>query len=246
MWTPSELASEAAAIRADAWRVVEAQHQIATRRLTDSDRAQMLLEDILEASKPAYPVGCERLHYLLKTPFRYQPTQYGSRFRRRFSTFGVFYAAEVLQAALAEVAFHRLRFFNAMATPVFPQHAVPLTAFSVRVRAERGIDLTRAPLLRDALHWLATDDYSVTQTLADAAHAAHIEVIRYASVRDPQHRACIALLDPQAFRSRRPQRIQTWFVHVRFEEVVFWRDRDEHCVFARKLFEVKGELPDPR
>lgn len=245
MWTPSALASEATTISAEAWRVVEAQHEIATRRLTDSDREQILLEDILEASKPDYPAGCARLHYLLKTPFRYQPTQYGSRFRRRFSPFGVFYAAEVLTAALAEVAFHRLRFFTAMAMPVFPARAVPLTAFSVRVRAELGVDLTRPPLVRDAALWLSAADYSATQALADAAHEAHIEAIRYASVRDPQHRACIALLNPRAFRSRRPQRNQTWFVQVRHEEVVFWRDRDDRCVFARGLFEVDGALPDP-
>ncbi|MBL1294479.1 MAG: RES domain-containing protein, partial [Thiotrichales bacterium] len=55
----------------DAWRVVEHQYTVSTRKLVDTKDEQSILEDILEASKPPYPKATEKLHYLLKTPFRY-------------------------------------------------------------------------------------------------------------------------------------------------------------------------------
>ena len=63
------------------WRVVEAQHVVATRKLVDSDEEQSILEDLLDSAKPPKPYDeeCKSYHYLLWTPFRYPPLQYGSR-----------------------------------------------------------------------------------------------------------------------------------------------------------------------
>ena len=102
--------SSSGAYRGRAWRVVEAQHRVSTLKLVDSGREQALLEDILEASKPALPAECRGLHYLLATPFRYAPYPHGSRFRRAGMTPGVFYGAEAVDTALAEMAFYRLLF----------------------------------------------------------------------------------------------------------------------------------------
>ena len=71
MWTPTELASESHFRAGRAWRVVEHQYTVSTRKIVDTRSEQELLEDILEQSKPPVPRGAEKLHYLLQTPFRY-------------------------------------------------------------------------------------------------------------------------------------------------------------------------------
>lgn len=66
------------------YRLVESQEQIATRQLVDTLEEQALLEEMLETVKPSYPGRLDHLHYLLKTPFRYPPLKWGSRFGRTF------------------------------------------------------------------------------------------------------------------------------------------------------------------
>jgi hypothetical protein len=57
-------------------------------------------------------------------------------------------------------------------------------------------------------------NYSHCQAFADSARAAKIEVIRYASVRDPRQGANLALLTCRAFACRRPTDQQTWHIRV--------------------------------
>ncbi len=90
------------------WRLVEAQHVVATMKLTDTLDEQEILEDLIEASKPPMPAECRSLDYLLSAPFRYRPYPHGSRFRRANQVEGVYYAAEAVETAVAEVAFYRL------------------------------------------------------------------------------------------------------------------------------------------
>ena len=81
-------------------------------KLVDSLGEQDVLENLIEQTKPAYPVECGGLHYLFKTPFRYGAAYpKGSRFRRAGLTPGVYYASEEPRMAVAEMAFHRLLFF---------------------------------------------------------------------------------------------------------------------------------------
>jgi len=185
-------------------------------RLADTLLEQALLEAILEASKPPLPPGTEKLHYLLATPFRYRPRA-GSRFRAPFEG-GVWYGAEKLRTALAEKSYWRLRFLlDSPATPDLKP--VPHTAFNVAVRG-KAIDLTALPLAKDRAQWTHRTDYSATQTLAAAARGAELELIRYESVRDPGHAACVAALLPAVFGRARPKGVETWFIaasrtHVR-------------------------------
>ena len=96
-WTPRAVASEAAACRLEPWRAVEAQHVASTRRLVDSNEEQILLETLLEESKPR---SFAPLDYLLATPFRYPPWTRGSRFRAPADP-GVLYAADERRTACA-------------------------------------------------------------------------------------------------------------------------------------------------
>jgi hypothetical protein len=183
-WTPRALASEARLYAKTLWRVVEAQHTASTMRLTDSLEEQALLESVLEDSKPALPAPVRRLHYLLATPYRYRPHT-GSRFRAALEP-GVWYGAETLRTALAEKSYWRLRFL--LDSPRTPDlKPVPHTAFQAAVRSRAALDLTRAPFVRERATWTQRSDYQSTQALAVVARTAHIELIRYESVRDPEH-----------------------------------------------------------
>jgi len=190
-------------------------------RLADSLVEQALLEQTLEESKPAQPPATTGLHYLLATPFRYRPHQ-GSRFRRAFDA-GVWYGAETLRTALAEKSFWRLRFL--LDSPGTPDlKAVPHTALAAAVRTAHGLDLTRPPFLAQRTEWTTRESYAGTQALADAARAAAIELIRYESVRDPEHAACAAVLSPAAFARRRPLAQETWFLAASRARVRCQRD----------------------
>jgi hypothetical protein len=189
--------------------VVEAQHTASTMRLADSLEEQTVLEAILEDSKPLLPPAVAKLHYLLATPFRYRPHQ-GSRFRAAFEA-GVWYGAEVLRTALAEKSYWRVRFL--LDSPDTPDlKPVPHTAFRAAVRTAKALDLQLPPLARERASWTARSSYAATQALAGAAREAQLAVIRYESVRDPQHAACAAVLDPAAFGRSQPRSQETWFI----------------------------------
>ena len=157
-------------------------------RLADSLEEQELLEAVLEESKPALPAPVRRLHYLLATPYRYRP-HLGSRFRAALEP-GVWYGAEALRTALAEKSYWRLRFL--LDSPGTPDlKPVPHTAFQAAVRSRAAADLTRAPFVRERAAWTHRSEYQETQAFAGVARTAHIELIRYESVRDPEHAACV-------------------------------------------------------
>jgi len=181
--------------------------------LVDTIAEQHLLEQLLERSKPPVPPECRHLHYLLATPFRYGAVYpAGSRFRRAGMTPGVFYASQTPATAVAEMAFHRLLFFADSPETPWPANASEFTAFAVRFRTARGLDLTAAPFDRQSRAWSHPTDYTACQALGDAARAAGVQVMRYASARAPGRN--VALLACGAFGSREPLERQVWRVHV--------------------------------
>ena len=181
--------------------------------LVDTIAEQHLLEDLLERSKPPVPPECRDLHYLLATPFRHgAPYPAGSRFRRAGMTPGVFHASHTPGTAVAEMAFHRLLFFAESPGTPWPSNASEHTAFAVRFKTARALDLTAAPFERQAGRWSHPTDYTACQALADAARAGGVQVIGYQSARAPGRN--IALLACAAFASREPLERQVWRVHV--------------------------------
>ena len=180
-----------------------------TMRLVDSLEEQASLELVLEESKPPLPQEARRLHYLLATPFRYRP-HVSSRFRAALEA-GVWYGAEVLRTALAEKSYWRLRFLlDSPATPDLKP--VPHTAFRAAVRTAAAVDLTVEPLVRDRPVWTHRVSYQGTQAFAALASQAGIQLIRYESVRDPEHAACAAVLAPAVFGRAKPHSQHTWFI----------------------------------
>lgn len=213
-WTPAALRSELRPYERRLWRVVEGQHLVSTRKLVDTNAEQQMLEDLIEATKPAVPEDCRGLDYLLSTPFRYRPGYRGSRFRRAGGTQGVFYAAEQPAAAVAEMAFYRLLFFAELPATPWPANPSDYTGFSVAVRTGSALDLTKPPLDAGRSAWRDPVDYGPCQALAEAARAAGADLIRYASVRDPEARASAAVLACAAFAEFYPLDYQTWRIGV--------------------------------
>ena len=204
----------------DVWRAVEAQHVASTMALVDTLDEQRVLEEVLDAGKPPVPASAARLDYLLATPFRYRPPPGGSRFRGDNDP-GVFYAADAIRTACAELGYWRWRHLTdspgLAAMPTKPQ-----TVFRVKVAAA-AVDLRAPPFVANRARWTDPLDYGACQAFARTAREAGIEAIRYESVRDPEHGGCCALLTPDAFAARRHADPQTWWLSVLRDRVVWQR-----------------------
>jgi hypothetical protein len=212
-WTRDALLSDAIRLRGVCWRVVESQSRGSTLKLTDTLDEQLLLEQIIEKTKPPIPEAALKLHYLLFTPFRYSPYPVSSRFRRAGLSPGVFYASEHSETAIAETAFYRLLFFFESPDTPWPKNPLDFRAFAARFNTARGADLTRPPLDAHQRRWTDPADYSFCLTFADAARAAGLQAIRYQSVRDPAKRANLALLDVAALTPAQKFDEETWILH---------------------------------
>lgn len=223
-WTPRAVSSEARPWEGLAWRMVESQHVAATMKLVDTQGEQDLLESLLDTGKPALPAGTEALDYLLATPFRYPPRRGGSRFRGEHDP-GVFYGAQSVRTAGAELGYWRWRFLRD-AVGLERLEPVAHTAFRVEIAAP-VVDLQRPPFARDAAAWQHPSHYDPTQRFARVAREAGVGGILYRSVRDPEPAWCLALLAPTGFARRKPRaERQTWYLAVSPHEVTLRRETE--------------------
>lgn len=225
-WTPTAVSSEAFDWRGQVWRMVESQSIAATMKLVDTIEEQDLLETLVETSKPRLPSDTTKLDYLLATPFRYHPKRGGSRFRA-VSDPGVFYGAQTVRTAGAELGYWRWRFLQD-AVNLDRLDPVAHTAFQVQVHTS-VVDLQIPPFDTDARHWQHPTDYGSTQQFARIARDADVGGILYRSVRDPEPSWCLALLTPAGFAGRKPgPRRQTWYLAVSRTEVILRHDDESH------------------
>lgn len=245
IWTLCAGLSEIRPYSLHPWRVVESQHQVSTRKLVDTLEEQALLEELIDGAKPP-DVTRGRMHYLLATPFRYPPLTRGSRFGNRNSR-GIWYGAETVAGAMAEVAYYRLVFLEGTIA-LLPGLSVELSAFRVRARTLRGVDLVAPPFAkhRDAI--ASPTDYGRAQTLGTSMRTANVELCRFPSARDPAHGVNVAIFVPSVFGRSAPQAFQRWQCDATRERVELTR-RDyshrESLVFSRSVFLIQGVLPRP-
>jgi RES domain len=228
-------------------RVVEAQFRNSTRKLVDSDEEQRLLEELLDArAKLPVPAGFEGLHYLLYTPFRHPPLRHGSRFGRRRER-GILYAARDLPTAFAEVAYYRLVFLEGTAAPLAPL-LVELTAFSFRIAAARGIDLTEGAFreLQDRIS--SPVSYRDSQRLGGEMREAGVQACLYVSARARERGVNLAVFE-NVFKPPRPLDEERWACTAAPDRVEFRAQRlvgrDEAFAYERGQFLVNGKLPAP-
>lgn len=228
-WTPLAVSSEARDWQDAVWRIVDAQHIASLMKIVDGRDEQDLLEALLEGSKPALPATAAALDYLLATPFRYNPLRGGSRFRSATDP-GVFYGAESIHTASAELGYWRWKFLQD-AVDLEKLEPVAHTAFRADV-STLVTDLRNPPFSADSEAWLHPTDYGATQGFARVAREASIGGIIYQSVRDPHPAWCMAILAPQAFSKRSPNpALQTWWLAVHQDEVI-WRRDDKSMTFS--------------
>jgi len=194
IWTRCAGPSEARRLTGRFRRVVEAQFRNSTRKLVDSDDEQRVLEQLLDArAKLPVPAGFEDLHYLLYTPFRHPPLRHGSRFGTRQER-GILYAARELATAFAEVAYYRLLFLQGSAAVLGPVQ-VELTAFSFRVAAQRGIDLSQPPF-REFEERISSPVSCVdSQRLGAEMRASGVQACLYVSARARGRRLNLAVFE---------------------------------------------------
>jgi hypothetical protein len=227
-------------------RVVESQEQIATLGYVDTLEEQALLEEMLEATKPPCPEAAEAYHYLLKTPFRYPPLKWGSRFGATYEP-SIFFGAGKPNTALAETAYYRLLFWYSMAAePIKNTIRSEHTLFSVRYHSERGIRLQDAPFDAFSKELTHPQNYGDSQRLGRDMRAAGVEMFEYSSARDPLHGFCLGLYSPAAFKQKEPQNMTQWLCEVSANEVMFKQVGQTELVrFERSEFEYHGHLPMP-
>lgn len=226
-------------------RIVENQQQKVTLSLVDSLEEHDVLEQLLEASKPGGDIfaGLARFDYLLRTPWRYPPLPWGSRFGRQFEP-SLFYGALSTRALFAEAAYYRLVFLEGMTAPFADRVISQFTVFDARYRGEHGLNLSAPPFEKHEQALRHPADYSASQALGTVLRDADIDSFTYLSAREPGEQLNVALFRPTALQSRKHLNPRHGIAETRYEGVTFrFGDTLHRC--ERAQFLVNGELPVP-
>jgi hypothetical protein len=227
------------------YRLVESQEQIATLGLVNNVYEQGVLEDLIETTKSPLPENIESLHYLLKTPFRYPPLKYGSRFGKTFER-GLFYGSLNINTALIETAYYRFVYMLGPEIPYDSTISSEYSSFSVKIRCDKGIFLDQSPFSTYESILTSPISYSETQNLGSDMREAGVEAFRYISARDKNKGKNVALFTPEAFFNNKPSKLTTWICQTSINEVGFLSKEDQKRILYRQNdFWVKNEFPSP-
>lgn len=246
IWTACKDHAPIKPLMGEVLRVVESQEQIATRSLVDDLEEQALLEEMLEHTKPPIPTNSKRLHFLLATPFRYPPLDYGSRFGSRWEP-GLFYGAKLPDTALAETAYYRLVFWYGMAQPPPSGHFLTQhTMFAARFSTQHGLRLQAPPFDDYAAVLQHPADYTHTQPLGAAMREAGVAAFEYASARDPAQGINVALFHAKTLTTKQPIHQHPWLCETNGQLVLFNSVESSGVHrFIVEQFLVGGRFPQP-
>ncbi|EXJ09768.1 RES family NAD+ phosphorylase [Nitrincola nitratireducens] len=247
IWSECEGEGQIKPIEGVLFRLVENQEQAATLSLVDTLEEQSLLEDLLETSKPSYPNGAfDHLHYLLKTPFRYPPLKWGSRFGRTHEP-SLFYGGLSIESTLSESAYYRFVFLRSMlGNPPSEKLRTEHCLFSVAYQTVKGIQLQVDPFNQFKQVLCHPTDYASTQALGSDMRLAGVEAFEYRSARLNQDELCCALFTPKAFVDHQPKTQEHWFCEITQAQVTFKAIRSQR-IFQFQLtdFLIYGRFPLP-
>lgn len=227
-------------------RLVESQEQIATLGYVDDMDEQALLEDMLEAVKPPYPEDPNGYSYLLTTPFRYPPLNYGSRFGRTNEP-SLFYGGCSPVTTLAESAYYRFVFICTI-TGVKASDKITTkhTMFSVDYHSNNGIQLHASPFNQFEAELRHPESYAHAQDVGSAMRASGVDAFEYCSARDVNNGLCVALFNKSSFQSLEPKNKADWLCITTLNQVSFKRlDSSRTYHYPVKDFQVGGRLPLP-
>lgn len=196
-------------------RIVERQEDSATTRITEDLVEQQMLEEMLEDNKPG--TLNSSISYLLGTPFRYPPLDYGSRFGTRHDRW-IFYGSLDTETCLRECGYYRFKLLFDMAVP--PPNPVNCehTMFSVQLTAGRCVDLfapAYSPIRKDLV---SVESYETTHRVGQKARAANAQMLVFQSARGSGKN--VAVFEDSVFTSE-PLNQRLWMSQVRADRVMF-------------------------
>lgn len=246
IWKLSQGEKHITPMMATIYRLVESQEQIATLGLVNNVYEQGILEELLESTKSPLPMDSDSFHYLLKTPFRYPPLKYGSRFGTSFEP-SLFYGSLNILTALAETAYYRFVYMLGPEVPFASMISSEYSSFSVKVRSSNSIFLDKPPFAEYTPYLTSPVSYVETQQLGSNMRQSGIEMFQYISARDKQNQGKnIALFTPKAFQGTKPLKITHWLCQTSMDEVGFLaKEGQERLLFTQQEFWVDGKLPSP-
>lgn len=251
IWDKCQGAAQIRPISGTLYRLVESQEQIATLGFVDTLEEQALLEELLEGIKPNYPLAqpenaFDRLHYLLKTPFRYPPLKWGSRFGRTFEN-SIFYGGLTADVTLAEAAYYRLVFWYSMdAQPIKEKMRTEHTLFSVDYTTEKGIQLHTTPFDEYREQLAHPKDYSAAQQIGTRMREAEVDAFEYTSARDTNNGHCVGLFNATPFKQTKPKDSNQWLCELGANEVSFKQVGQPRIYrYALTTFLHNQQLPMP-
>lgn len=229
------------------FRLVESQQQVATLGFVDTLEEQVLLEEMLESIKPIY-TNTEQsinLHYLLKTPFRYPPLKWGSRFGQTYEP-SIFYGAQEVKTTLAESAYYRFVFWYSMeGEPIKHKINSEHTVFSIDYETHRGVQLQNTPFNAYQSELTHPQHYQSSQQVGAKMREADVEVFEYQSARNSEG-TCVGLFSPKAFVQKKPTNTNQWLCEVSANMVSFKPlDSKEVTSFSIDLFLIENRFPLP-
>lgn len=227
------------------YRMVENQEEVATTLITSNSEEQSILEDLLEQTKPVQTSELEKRHYLIKTPFRYPPLNYGSRFGSILEP-SLFYGATDKQTVLAEVAYYRFRFLadveDSQALTKFnlqSNHSI----FYVNTHSERAVQLTQSPFKEFKQQISAPDSFATSQKLSRLMREDGIELFSYYSARNSIGINGAAFTH-KAIKSKTPKDLESWLCLTQNKRIVFHQiETRQMKEFTFDEFCVDGKLP---
>jgi hypothetical protein len=232
--------------KGDVYRVVESQEQAATLNLVDTMEEQHLLESLLDQIKPKYRAGTEKMHYLLKTAFRYPPLKYGSRFGNVTEN-SFFYSSDSVETALYETAYYRFIFLNDLKQvynkPINSEHSI----FSVSINSSNTLDLTAKTFASIKHKVTAQSDYAFSQAIGTWATSDQVaaDCIRFHSARFEQG-VNYAVAEPAIIESEHPKTLQRCFCQSTSEAISFKLKSMKSVLTIQRSHFMQGDhFPQP-
>lgn len=206
-------------------RIVERQEDSATTRITTDLVEHQALEEMLEGSKPGTLNG--RINYLLGTPFRYPPLDYGSRFGTAHDRW-IFYGSLDTETCLRECGYYRFKLFFDMQEP--PPNPVNCehTMFTVDLEAEHCVDLCAPAYAKLSDDLVSVESYSLTHRVGRQARDADAQMLVFQSARGAGKN--VAVFEDSVFTSE-PMNQRLWMSQVRADRVMF-RSKQGFLQFA--------------
>lgn len=193
---------------------------------------------MLESSKPG-SLNSE-LNYLLGTPFRYPPLDYGSRFGTTFDRW-IFYGSFDTETCLRECGYYRFKLYFDMTAPPPKPIGCEHTMFTVDLASDRCVNLCTTSYADMSDELTSVESYALTHRVGNQARDANADMLTFHSARGAGRN--VAVFEDQVFASE-PKKQRLWISQTRADRVMF-RGKQGFFQFSITDYETDdGEFPN--